>query len=338
MSALPGDQHAPTVEPESPNLSRPSAPTADETGGNIDVGSITSGQGVAIGHGATAVNIENSPNAHVTITWLAQPEQKAPTEHKSFEPEMILIPSGEFWMGSDDGPEIPDNERPPHAVNLPAFYIARYPITQAQYCEFIEQTKSPVPPELGWVLAGVGHQPAEDRKQHPVVGITWDDAIRYCEWLSRTTERRYRLPSEAEWEKAAGWDSTRQHKRRYPWSDDFDPQCCNSAERATGGTTRVGQYSPQGDSAYGCSDMSGNVWEWTTTIWGGRRDSPQFRYPYRRDDLRDALEPARPAREMRVCRGGSYLEPAARVTCTARSPQWADSRSSQRGFRVALEN
>src|SRR5205823_350847 len=106
--------------------------------------------------------------------------------------------------------------------------------------------------------------------------------------------------------------------RRYPWGDGFDAARCNSAEAGNGGTTTGDAHSPNGDSIHGCADMVGNVWEWTSTIWGLERSRPQFGPPYRTDDGRDALEPSTPFRELRVCRGGSYRDTAERVTCYAR--------------------
>ena len=96
------------------------------------------------------------------------------------------------------------------------------------------------------------------RKQnHPVVLVSWDDAKAFCDWLTQKSGKLIRLPTEAEWEKAArGTDG-----RRYPWGDGWDATKANT-EGGAGGTTPVGKYSPAGDSPYGAADMAGNVWEW----------------------------------------------------------------------------
>jgi formylglycine-generating enzyme required for sulfatase activity len=104
-----------------------------------------------------------------------------------------------------------------------------------------------------------------------------------------------------------------------------------------GMTTALDKYGLRGASVYGCHDMAGNVWEWTSTIWGTERGQPEFGPPFVLGDGRDRREWSSPFRELRICRGGSFHEPADRVTCTARSRQAADTRDSRRGFRVALD-
>jgi formylglycine-generating enzyme required for sulfatase activity len=124
------------------------------------------------------------------------------------------------------------------------------------------------------------------------VYVTWHDAMAYCRWLARVTGRAYRLPSEAEWEKAArGTDG-----RIWPWGNKWDSKRCNSREGGPGNTTPVGQYSPQGDSPYGCVDMAGNVWEWTLSLL---KD-----YPY---DPKDGREDAQ-AEGRRRLRGGAFFD------------------------------
>jgi formylglycine-generating enzyme required for sulfatase activity len=132
--------------------------------------------------------------------------------------------------------------------------------------------------------------------------VSWYEAYAYCRWLSELTGREYRLPSEAEWEKAArGGDG-----RLYPWGDPFDPAHCNVRASGLGRTTPVGQYSPQGDSPYGCADVAGNVSEWTAS---------RFRpYPYDPDDGRE--DPAGEAE--RVSRGGSWHSPVLRARVVSR--------------------
>ncbi|HLF03376.1 MAG TPA: SUMF1/EgtB/PvdO family nonheme iron enzyme, partial [Anaerolineales bacterium] len=156
-----------------------------------------------------------------------------------FHLELIRIPAGEFLMGSDPmkDKEARENEQPQHRLHLPEFYIGKYPITNAQYAAF---KKIPIP-------AG--------QENHPVVNVSWRDAIAFCQWLSQQTSKTFRLPTEAEWEKAArGVDG-----RIYPWGDEWDATRLNSGESGPKTTTPVGAYSPRGDSPYGLADVSGNV-------------------------------------------------------------------------------
>ncbi len=251
-----------------------------------------------------------------------------------FEPETVLIPAGVFRMGNDPGEGIPVYETPQHLVNLGAYRIAKYPVTNVQYLEFVRQSGAAVAPETGWELATVGQVPPPGKEDHPVVGVSWDEAAAYCRWLSQCTGRRYRLPSEAEWEKAArGSDG-----RRYPWGDVLKPCRGNSASTGPGGTLPVGAFSPHGDSPYGVADLAGNVWEWTNTLWGREARTAEYGYPYRADDGREEGEPlAGPYREYRISRGSSFRDPPERAACATRARAQANGRHPARGFRVAME-
>ncbi|MCB0157171.1 MAG: SUMF1/EgtB/PvdO family nonheme iron enzyme [Caldilineaceae bacterium] len=167
------------------------------------------------------------------------------------EPEWITVPAGEFWMGED----------PARRHHVDAFCIAKVPITNAQYFLFVKSTghKAPKHWEEG--------KPPRAIASHPVTNVSWRDALAYCEWLSQRVGRQIRLPSEAEWEKAARGD---QDKRPYPWGDGApDATRCNS-EGNVGTTTPVGTY-PGGASPYGCLDMVGTVREWTRSEDRGDR-------------------------------------------------------------------
>jgi len=132
------------------------------------------------------------------------------------------------------------------------YEIGKYPVTNFEYRAFVQDTGHE--PPRHWE----GDQYPPELGDHPAVNVTWHDAAAYCEWLSEKTGRPYRLPTEAEWEKAArGADG-----RQFPWGDEWDASKCNTAEGGPGTTTPVGQYSPDGDSPYGVADMAGNVWEW----------------------------------------------------------------------------
>ena len=116
-----------------------------------------------------------------------------------------------------------------------------------------------------------------------MVYVAWDEAVAFRVWLSQATGSKFRLPTEAEWEKTSSWDAGRQKKRRYPWGDEFDAARCNTVEFGLGETTPLGKYSPTGDSPYIEADMAGNVWQWCSLY----RD-----YPYNE-------RPARPGKEGR---------------------------------------
>jgi formylglycine-generating enzyme required for sulfatase activity/tRNA A-37 threonylcarbamoyl transferase component Bud32 len=161
--------------------------------------------------------------------------------------EFVRVPAGEFTMGSDRG-----DERPIHQVNLPEYLIGKYPVTNRQYQVFTRAGgKMPQHWNDGMIPAG--------KEDHPVAQVSWHDAHAFCDWLSKKGGISVRLPSEAEWEKAArGTDA-----RSYPWGNQLpDEKRCNYKNNVKD-TTQVGKYSPQGDSPYGCVDMAGNVYEWT---------------------------------------------------------------------------
>ena len=179
--------------------------------------------------------------------------------------EMICISAGSFLMGSNgaDPYSFPD-ELPEHPVYLPGYWIGKHEVTRGEYRAFLAATGRAAPDywdaDQDWSYPtddGNGFTQTDD---HPVVGVSWYDAEAYCAWAGG------RLPTEAEWEKAARWDG---HPRVYPWGDVWDQEKCNNlydTNPAGGGYTRyqtspVGSY-PSGASPYGCQDMAGNVWEW----------------------------------------------------------------------------
>ncbi len=164
--------------------------------------------------------------------------------------EMVTIPAGEFIRGTDS--RLPD-EGPQHKVTLPAFLIDRYEVTNLQYKKFIDATGHRSPDHFRNRTYPAG------KADHPVTFVSWNDAVDYCSWAGK------RLPTDQEWEKAArGTDG-----RQYPWGEVFDPQNANMPLRwqelkQYGDTTPVGAFE-KGVSPYGAYDMSGNVWEWTSS-------------------------------------------------------------------------
>jgi formylglycine-generating enzyme required for sulfatase activity/energy-coupling factor transporter ATP-binding protein EcfA2 len=215
------------------------------------------------------------------------------------EPEWVEIPAGEFWMGESTEA---------HRVDLPTFHISRVPVTNAQYRFFVEATDHEPP----------GHweekRPPRGKASHPIVDVTWYDAIAYCEWLSGVTGKRIALPSEAEWEKVARGNKD---KRAYPWGDTFDAIRCNSGDLGLGDTTPVGVF-PDGASPYGVLDMAGNVMEWTR--------SRAYFY-----DLEDEHEEGG-----RVFRGGAFFDDQGYVRCAFRGGGYPYYRLNYVGFRLVL--
>jgi formylglycine-generating enzyme required for sulfatase activity len=235
--------------------------------------------------------------------------------------ELVRVPAGEFLMGSDPvkDKDAEDDEQPQHRVYLSEFRIGKYPVTNAQYAAFVRATQHEAPEhwERGEVPSG--------KENNPAVYVSWHDAVAFCQWLSRETGKTFRLPTEAEWEKAArgtdGWI--------YPWGNEWDEAKLNSEEAGPGDTTPVGQYSPDGDSPYGAADMSGNVWEWCADWFNGEE------YQHRaKSTVRDPQGPKEGA--SRVLRGGSFLNARSGVRCAVRSGFYPDLRSTLYGFRVVV--
>ncbi|MFQ6102409.1 MAG: SUMF1/EgtB/PvdO family nonheme iron enzyme [Anaerolineae bacterium] len=229
--------------------------------------------------------------------------------------ELVRVPAGEFLMGSDPAKDedAHDGEQPQHTVHLSEFYIGKYPVTNAQYAAFVRATKHRAP-EL-WKK---GEIPSGE-ENHPVIYVSWRDAIAFCEWLSRETGENFRLPTEAEWEKAArGADG-----RIYPWGDGPPTAGLCNFDANVGDTTPVGRYSPQGDSPYGCADMAGNVWEWCSSLY-----EP---YPYDPGDGRENLVVG----GSRVLRGGSWYGGQVNARCAYRGRARPGDWGVNVGFRCA---
>ncbi len=250
-------------------------------------------------------------------------EEPPPPERKPLlsKPELVVIPAGPFQMGSPDPADVARGDWPLREVTLPAYAIGKYPVTNAEYAAFVAATGAPKPEGAGWI----GANPPPGRERHPVTGVSWHDACAYCAWLSEQTGRRYRLPTEAEWVKAARGD---RDARRYPWGEDAPTlEHCNYLERST---TPVDRY-PLGQSPYGCFDMLGNVYEWTATIWGN--DARLVRAgtcgePYDAEKLGAAGD------AYRVCCGGPLQNGSRRLGCSVRGCFAPSMRLPDLGFRV----
>jgi formylglycine-generating enzyme required for sulfatase activity len=260
--------------------------------------------------------------------------------------EMVLVPAGEFWMGSTPAeverdctrfPVSPDpcksfhDETPRHRLHLDSYYIDRYEVTNALFERFVRATNHRTTAEregsgLTWqqkdgkwqwllVAHAAWHSPngpgTGARDDHPVVQVSWADAQAYCRGMGK------RLPTEAEWEKAArGVDS-----RRYPWGEEWEDARANGG-RAAKGTSRVGEY-PDGVSPYQVHDMAGNVAEWVADWYGEDY--------YTRGPDRNPEGPT--SGQMRVLRGGSWFNMPFLMRSTTRIAATPGSRTSQLGFR-----
>jgi formylglycine-generating enzyme required for sulfatase activity len=217
--------------------------------------------------------------------------------------EMMLVPAGEFLMGSEDFLEA---ERPRHRVHLDAFYIEKYAVTNALYSRFMRATGRKEPPD--WDHSNF------NGSQQPVVNVSWYDADAYCKWAGR------RLPTEAEWEKASrGIDG-----RMYPWGAQWDPSRANSKENRLGKTTPVGSY-PSGVSPYGVLDMAGNVLQWVADWYD--KDY------YRQSPERNPQGPQ--SGSEKVMRGGCWSYHPTDLRTSFRGSNIREDRANVLGFRCA---
>ncbi len=351
---------------EMPNTElRQIEPATPGSGGDTIIIHGNVGPGAVIGRGN--VQAENIAGRDVHLQAPSAPaiSPVPQRERPPFEPEWapkdwIPVPVGPFLMGSttEHITEIEDlfsahdyrpreSEHPQHPIsNLAEYRISKYPITVAQFRPFVESDGYRQPSY--WTDAGDAWRKREKRnapkcwekqlhlENHPVVGVTWYEAFAYCGWLNeQKLGYRVRLPTEAEWEKAAQGGLTLREidfkslpDRIYPWGDEppDGSRCnCKFGDKAKG-TTLVGAYSPLGDSYYGCADMAGNVWEWCRSLF-----KP---YPYCDDDGRENWQAGDEAH--RVLRGGSWRNKPLVVRISHRSPQPPTFCSNHAGFRLVI--
>jgi sulfatase modifying factor 1 len=243
-------------------------------------------------------------------------------------------------MGSEAGEE---DERPVHRVYLDEFLVAAHPVTHAEYCRFVRDTgyRPPAIYELPLVVTAGGREreqafqaagqpyvwldsePPKDRLDHPVTLVRWEDAVAYCAWLTVAAGRTVRLPTEAEWEKAArgGLEG-----KAYPWGDQLNPTRANflsdPSVKTSQGTSPCRRYEPNG---YGLFDMAGNVWEWVHD-W----HDPEY---YATSPQRAPAGPREGT--LRMLRGGSWLASDSRMlSCSHRHKVPPDTYSYGIGFRI----
>ncbi len=264
--------------------------------------------------------------------------------------DMVLIPAGEFTMGTPEGSGGFPDEYPERRILLNGFYLDRFEVTNSAYATFVQETQHRPPANTNEAATlWRAYQPIPGIHNHPVVNVSWGDAEAYCRWAGK------RLPTEAEWEKAArGTDG-----RRYPWGNEWDFRIANSASywaqrtiqfssgadwddfwlRGEGAhlakahgiqgevlTMPVDSF-PEAVSPYGIFGMAGNVAEWVHDWY-----DPNY---YRNAPLSDPTGPSRGA--IKAMRGGSWLKPAASLRTSDRDWGTIDSRPSGTGFRCAKD-
>jgi formylglycine-generating enzyme required for sulfatase activity len=229
------------------------------------------------------------------------------------EPLCRLVPAGEFLMGCEAGR---DDEKPAHRIFVDAFEMAIYQVRNRDFALFVDATGHPPPPE--W------NHPDFNHPDQPVVSVSWVEAVQYCEWLSRVTGRKYRLPSEAEWEHAACGGRA---SALYPWGDE-PPQAWPEYRFRWGGEVRgplpAGQGTP---NPYGLYDLGENVHEWCADWYD--KDY------YRRSPVRNPQGPEQG--ERRASRGGSWRHHVKVSRVAARSSIAPHFQYADYGFRVVRD-
>jgi formylglycine-generating enzyme required for sulfatase activity len=218
------------------------------------------------------------------------------------EDGMVYVPAGPFIFGSES------------STVGEAFRIDRFPITNLQFCRFLNECGNREEGGAEWIDPQGAYEKEKCRisgrkgrfavepgyENHPVIYVSWYGAAAYAKWAGK------RLPTEQEWEKAArGIDG-----RSFPWGEEFSEQRCNTSESRIGGATEVGKYGELGRSPYGAEDMAGNVWEWTGSLWSEKQ-------------------------EYRVLRGGSWFSVTVDAACSYRFFEPPHNRDSDVGFRCA---
>ena len=229
--------------------------------------------------------------------------------------EMVLIPAGEFLMGSDDR-DARDDEKPVHPVYLGAFYMDKYEVTIGRYKQFVRVTGHRSLPD--WVSK------ISPTDQHPVIGVSWHDAMAYAQWANK------RLPTEAEWEKAARGGLV---GKRYPWGDSIDTSKANYSVSNFGRTKAVGSYAANG---YGLYDMAGNVFEWCLDAYSSNAyGSLPRRNPVSGGNIASIINNFANVNNYRVLRSGSWYNTVPNVRCARRYHNMPTNTNDYNGFRCA---
>jgi formylglycine-generating enzyme len=239
---------------------------------------------------------------------LGPPSRSFSEATNSFEPKLVSIPEGWFWMGSETGQ---DNERPVHRVWVDAFCLASCQVTNAEYAGFLRAARIKPPPF--W------EDPDFNHPLQPVVGVSWFDAMKYCEWLSAVTGEHYELPTEAQWERAARGGSDGQ---LYPWGDAPPQSLPSYANRWQKGPEPIASDAP---NPFGLYDVCQNVHEWCSDWY-----QPDY---YAVSPEHNPRGPEKGTR--RASRGGSWRHHIKMSRCAARSSIPPEFHYADYGFRVA---
>jgi formylglycine-generating enzyme required for sulfatase activity len=234
---------------------------------------------------------------------------------------MVLVPEGEFMMGSDEGDEGADHERPVHAVYLDAYYIDVYEVTNGLYRECV-QVGACRPPRFTFSGTHSDYWDNREYNNYPVITVVYDDALNFCKW------RGARLPTEAEWEKAARWDPKTGEVTTYPWGDNAPtPLLANYAQAGYGDAIEVGSLNNA--SPVGAYDMAGNVWEWVADWYDGGY--------YAISPYENPLGPPSSTSNLRIARGGTWMSLAYQLRSAFRWPIGPEFITNAPGFRCAAD-
>ncbi len=242
-------------------------------------------------------------NNKLPATEISIPETDAPMISEKDDMTLVYVPSGEFIMGGYDT----DDEKPVHAVNLDSFWIDQNEVSNYMYEKCVSEGKCN-PPNDDYYFGNSNYA------NYPIVQVSWNDAVTYCSWANR------RLPTEAEWEKAARGPSG----NPYPWGSELPTKGLLNYNKNIGAAVEIRTY-PAGESFYGAYDMAGNVWEWVSTLY-----KP---YPYDPDDGRENMETSAGTR---VFRGGSWKDADIYVRSANRGLDFPTVTSLTVGFRCAV--
>jgi formylglycine-generating enzyme required for sulfatase activity len=295
---------------------------------NVSSGVNLEGQQVSVGNdvvGRDKIIQANTYIEHATIiqsTPQVEDTQDVSTAKYNIEVrkfggmEFVRVPAGKFLMGSTDDDRLArDDEKPQHKVEIPYdYWMGRYPVTIGQFAAFVKTAKYNFKLDENW----------RNKAAHPASKVSWNNAAAYCKWLSKRLTADLeglvlRLPTEAEWEKAArGTDG-----RLFPWGNEWPDEMRCNFDNHVGDTTPVGQFNPRDESLYGCADMAGNVLEWTHSLF--------VQYPYNPRDGREA-----PWIDDRVLRGGSFESDERGLRCASRCTFNPYNHLAFVGFRVVV--
>lgn len=278
-----------------------------------------------------------------------KPKPQQPSDTRAaYEPETVEVRGGTFSMGGTEGD---NDEKPVHQVSVSTFWMAKYETTNAQFCAFLNEKGNQTEGGVEWIdlsgsyedekcriyLSGQTYRVQSGYENHPVLYVSWYGARAYCDWLSRKTGKNYRLPTEAEWEYAAGGGST--GRTKYAGTDSesalaqyanyCDSRCKESwADKTqTDGYTYTAPVGSLKPNRLGLYDLSGNVWEWCSDWYGADY--------YSNSPGKDPKGPA--SGSYRVLRGGSWRTASRIARVAVRDRDSPDFRSNDIGFRVARD-